>query len=229
MNLQYRTVPFHVKEITDAGQFSGYASVFDNLDYYRDVVRPGAFVESLAKWKAEGAFPPVLWQHDSYCPIGPHTDMREDAKGLYVEGELLISEEDANPEARKAYGLLKRKVIRGMSIGFDIAEGGQVYDGKTNVWNLVKVDLWENSIVTFAANDMARVEDVKRIASGLPISEFEDLLRDVAGLSRSKAKQVAGLAYNRLLRDAGGDPLRDVEREACKAADFGQILNYLQR
>src|ERR1044072_5764284 len=115
-----RTVPFHVKEISASGKFSGYASVFDNLDYYRDVVRRGAFVETLAKWKELGAFPPVLWQHDSYCPIGPHTEMREDEKGLYVEGELLIADEDSNPEARKAYGLLKRKVIRGMSIGFDI-------------------------------------------------------------------------------------------------------------
>lgn len=223
-----RTVPFHVKEISETGQFSGYASVFDNLDWYRDVVRRGAFVDSLAKWKAEGAYPPVLWQHDSYCPIGPHTEMREDEKGLYVEGELLIAEEDANPEARKAYGLLKRKVIRGMSIGYDIPEDGMQYDGKTNVWNVTKVDLWENSIVTFAANDQARVEDVKAIASGMKISEFEDLLRDVAGLPRSKAKQVAGLAYSRLLRDVGGETLRDVERQ-LKATDLSPILNYLQR
>lgn len=222
-----RTVPFHVKEVDASGKFSGYASVFDNLDWYRDVVRRGAFVDTLTKWKAEGALPPVLWQHDSRCPIGPHTEMREDEKGLYVEGELLIADEDANPEARKAYGLLKRKVIRGMSIGFDIPDDGMQYDGKTNVWNLVRLDLWENSIVTFAANTEARVEDVKAIASGMRITEFEDLLRDVVGLSRSKAKQVAGLAYNRLLRDAGGEPLRDVEKQAT--VDLSPILNYLQR
>lgn len=227
MNLKHRTVPFHVKEVSDAGTFTGYASVFDVLDYYRDVVRPGAFKGTLEDWQKRGRLPPLLWQHDSREPLGPHEEMYEDTKGLYVTGRLLI---DDVPQARTAYALLKAKVISGMSIGFDIPEGGMEYDGKMNIWNITAVDLWENSLATFPANDQCEVEEVKALASsGMKITEFEDLLRDAAGLSRSKAKQVAGLAFTRLLRDAGGEPLRDVELKQAAGVDLSPILTYLKQ
>lgn len=226
MNRRTRAVPFHVKEVKPSGEFTGYASVFDTLDWYRDVVRRGAFTDSIAEWKAKGKLPPILWQHKSDQPIGPHLDMYEDATGLFVHGKLLIDEQDANPEARKAYGLLKNEVISGMSIGFDVAEGGMEYDGKTNVWNLVKLDLWENSLVTFPANEDAQVIEVKNIlASGkLPTpSEFEGFLRD-AGFSRRQAKHVAGHGYTSL-RDAGL-PLRDAEELGI---DLSDLTHYLKR
>lgn len=221
---QHRAFPFKVKEIADTGVFTGYASVFDVLDYYRDVVRPGAFTKTLADWKAKDRLPPLLWQHDSRSPLGPHEDMYEDEKGLYVKGRLLI--EDV-PQARTAHALLKAKVISGMSIGFDLPEDGMQYDGKTNVWNITEVKLWENSLATFPANDECHVDDVKGIGR---LSELEDVLRDAAGLSRSKAKQVASLCYARLVRDARGQPLREVERiNEAAGVDLSPILNYLQQ
>lgn len=230
MNLKHRAVPLHVKEITQKGEFCGYASVFDVLDYYRDVIREGAFTQTLAKWAAKSKLPPLLWQHDSGNPIGPHTLMREEKKGLYVEAKLLI---DDVPQARIAHSLLTNKVIDGMSIGFDYAEEGMQYDGKTNVWNILAVDLWENSLATFPANVEATVTDVKsRLAAGkMPtLSEFEDLLRDVAGFSRKHAKVIVANGYRSLLRDAGGDPLRDAE-DGEKSVDpslLNPLLSYLE-
>lgn len=227
MNLRHRAVPFHVKAIEKSGEFSGYASVFDTLDYYNDVMRRGCFTETLAKWKAKDRLPPLLWQHDAKQPLGPHTLMREDDKGLYVEGRLLI---DDVPQARTAHALLMHKVIDGMSIGFDYAEDGMEYDGKTNVWNIIKVDLWENSLATFPANTDARVDDVKSIlAAGklLSLPEFEDLLRS-AGFSRKQAKHTAGLGYRSLLRDAGVAPLRDAEDDSEQVIDLSPILRYLE-
>lgn len=204
------------KELKDTGEFTGYAAVFDNVDYYRDVIRRGAFTESIADWKKRGKLPPLLWQHDPGCPIGPHTDMYEDEKGLYVAAKLLI---DDVPQARAAYALLKNKVIDGMSIGFDIAEGGAQYDGKTNIWNLTRLTLWENSLATFPANDEALVEEVKTIvaAGKLPTpSEFEGFLRDV-GFTRRAAKVLTSHGYKGL-RDAGL-PLRDAEGDDVQPTD----------
>lgn len=225
-----RTFPFHLKELSEAGQFSGYASVFDVLDFYGDVIKPGAFARSLAAWKAKDRLPPILWQHKSDQPIGQHLEMVEDGKGLWVRGQLLV---DAIEKAREAYALLKNKVISGMSIGFDIFEGGATYDGKAGVWNLTDLDLWENSLATFPANPEAQVEEVKScLALGkLPApSEFEGFLRD-AGFSRKQAKYIAANGYT-TLRDAG-PPLRDAEADDKSTGgdplDLSELSQYLQR
>jgi HK97 family phage prohead protease len=226
MNLRHRTFPFHLKGVSDSGEFEGYASVFDNIDYYGDVIRRGAFERTLAEWKAKESLPPVLWQHMSNTPLGPHLEMREDDKGLFVRGKLLM---DVIEKAREAYHLLKNKVVRGMSIGFDVFDGGQTYDGKTNVWNLTALDLWENSIVTFPANDQATVTQVKSILCGgtlPPPSTFEGLLRD-AGFSRKQAAYITSHGYTGL-RDSGL-PLRDAEVETVKGVDLSELTNYLQR
>jgi HK97 family phage prohead protease len=222
-------VPFRLDKLETSGEFTGYASVFDNMDWYGDVVRPGAFTKSIAKWKAQGKLPPLLWQHNSQCPIGPHLDMYEDAKGLYVHAKLLV---DDIQLAKEAYALLKAKVISGMSIGYDVAANGANYDGKTNVWNLVELDLWENSLATFPANEEAQVDEVKNLLAGgrLPTpSEFEKFLRD-AGFSRKQATRIASCGYTSL-RDAAL-PLRDAEDDdEVKAIDSSltELVQYLNK
>lgn len=219
MNLKHRNVRFQVKELGKEGEFSGYASVFDVVDWYNDRVMPGAFTESLADWKQRGRWPPVLWQHMSAMPIGPHTLMREETNGLYVEGRLMIAPAEENPEARKAYALLKANVINGMSIGYDIANGGVTYFEDDNEWHLTKLDLWENSIVTFPANREAIVDNVKTLLSAgkLPaLSDFEDYLRD-AGFSKKQAVTIASHGLKALLRSDSEGDRRDAD--AVKALE----------
>lgn len=202
-----RAFPFAVKSIEKTGTFSGYLSVFNNADSYRDVVNPGAFKDTLADWESQGAMPPVLWQHRSDQPIGVFTKMQEDDKGLYTEGKLLINDV---PKAAEAHALLGAKAIRGMSIGYEVSDDGEEYDGKTNVNNLKKLKLWEGSIVTFPANTSSLVDQVKStLGRGemLTLREFEGLLRD-AGYPRKMATEIATGGYKavleRELKTAGG-------------------------
>lgn len=183
MELRYIERPFEVKAVEDDGVFEGRGSVFGNVDSYKEIVAPGAFTETLAAWKAQGRLPPVLWQHRSGEPIGPHTDMEERADGLYVKGQLLVNDVQRAKEAR---ALMKAKAVNGLSIGFVTRE--DAYDRVTGIRTLKKVDLWEVSVVTFPANPAAQISSVKSAIDGIQtFAEAESFLREVGRLSKADA------------------------------------------
>lgn len=195
---------FKVKQVGDDGTFSGYGSVFDLVDSYSDVVHQGAFRESLKSWAKRGGLPAMLWQHKFDEPLGIYTRMEEDEHGLYLEGRLLI---DDDPLAKRAYAHLKAGSLTGLSIGYSIPPGGAEWDSGAGVFRLKQVDLWEVSLVTFPANDAARVETVKHALQGP--RQFEKFLRD-AGLSRNEAKALMADGYKGISqRDAGMGGLLD--------------------
>ena len=194
-----KDLSFEIKAVSDDGLFSGYASVFDNVDSYGDIVRKGAFVESIGEWEAKGKMPPILWNHDPSDPIGVYTKMQEDEKGLYVEGKLLI---DDVPRAKQTHALMKAGVIDGLSIGYRVKE--YLYNVDEEVTDLIKLSLRDVSIVTFPANPETRIEAVKsRLDAGeLPtLPEFEKFLRE-AGFSKSQATAIAGHGLRKLLSDS---------------------------
>lgn len=225
MKIKHRQVPFKVKAVDDKkGAIKGYGSVFNNADQYRDVVMPGAFQKSLAQYKANDESPVMLWQHNSDQPIGVWTDMEEDDTGLAVEGMLLI---DDVAQAAESYALLKAGAIKGMSIGYNVPDGGMEYDGKTNVWKLNQVDLWEISIVTFPANTEASVTNIKSIldTGGIPsVREFENILRDV-GYSRKHARAIASMGYADFLAQRDADE-EDPDQADCLKSVLALIQNH---
>ncbi len=169
-------VPFKIKAVSEDGLFSGYGSVFGVIDSYKEVVSPGAFSESLSQ-----RTPALLWQHRSGEPIGVYSALREDQTGLYVEGKLALK----TARGAEAYELLKMGAISGLSIGFVTRDDS--YDRVTGIRTLKKVDLWEVSLVTFPANDAARVSGVKSIDTIASLADAESYLRDAGGLSRREA------------------------------------------
>lgn len=169
-------VPFKIKAVSEDGLFSGYGSVFGVIDSYKEIVAPGAFSESLSQ-----RTPALLWQHRSGEPIGVYSALREDQTGLYVEGKLALK----TARGAEAYELLKMGAISGLSIGFVTRDDS--YDRVTGIRTLKKVDLWEVSLVTFPANDAARVSGVKSIDTIASLSDAESYLRDAGGLSRREA------------------------------------------
>jgi HK97 family phage prohead protease len=88
----------------------GYASLFGVADLAGDVVRAGAFRESLQR---AGAGVPMLVRHDPRLPAGRWIEAKEDARGLFVRGRL----DPAMPGARLARTLIAHGVD-GLSIGF---------------------------------------------------------------------------------------------------------------
>ena len=171
-------VPFQIKAVSDDGLFSGYGSVFGVIDSYKEVVAPGAFTKSLQR-----RTPSLLWQHRSSEPIGVYTSIREDQTGLYVEGKLALK----TARGAEAYELLKMGAISGLSIGFLVKLFEYINNGEEKVRRLTEIDLWEVSLVTFPANDAARVSGVKSIDTIASLADAESYLREAGGLSRREA------------------------------------------
>jgi HK97 family phage prohead protease len=167
MKLDRLVVAFETKALDDAGRtFEGYGSVFGVLDSYADIVAKGAFRRTLKESKAKGRMPALLWQHDPSKPIGVYEDMREDETGLIVKGRLSDTQ-----LGREAYTLLKDGALSGLSIGFRTLKSK--VDEENGVRTLTDIELWETSLVTFPANDAARVTGVKADGELPTEREFE--------------------------------------------------------
>ena len=147
---------FELKFLAETGVFEGYASVFNVVDQVQDKIAPGAFKASLVAHRKSSRLPPLLWQHNAQEPIGAWREMYEDNHGLFVKGDLFIRDIAL---AKEAYKLLKENVVTGLSIGYRTQESNR--EKKSGVRVLTKLDLLEVSLVTFPANEMARVSSVK--------------------------------------------------------------------
>ncbi len=198
------------------GTFAGYGAVFGNVDSYGDVIAKGAFAETLRAAQSSGTWPAMLMQHgglgvtaDDFTPIGIWTDLREDDRGLYVEGKLALD----TTRGADAYALLTmqpRPALNGLSIGYVAKEWAVRTKPEEPRRTLKRVDLLEVSLVTFPANTRARVSHVKSLRDPSEIktpSDFERFLRD-AGFSRSIAKAVTSHGFK------AAASLRDVDGEA---------------
>jgi HK97 family phage prohead protease len=153
------------------GVFTGHASLFDRVDLGRDRVRPGAFAASLARRGAAGLR--MLWQHDAAEPIGVWLSVEEDATGLLVRGQLALDV----ARAREAMALMRQGALDGLSIGFRTARSRT--DAKTGIRDLIEIDLWEISLVTFPMLPEARVTRPKAVRAP-EAGRVEALLRRAA-------------------------------------------------
>lgn len=175
----------------EQGVFSGYGSIFGNEDQGNDIVQKGAFTKSLQDRPASKV--KMLFQHKTDEPIGVFEEIYEDQKGLFVKGRLALGTQ----KGREAYELLKMGALDGMSIGFRADPQKQGYnENKRGVRTLKQVDLMEISLVTFPMNERALITSVK--GNSKSIREWEDILREVGGLSRTESKIGAKALYKSL-------------------------------
>lgn len=123
----------------------GYASLFGIADLAGDVVFAGAFQRGL---EGRGALP-MLLDHDPQRPAGVWTEVREDARGLFVRGEVRAD--------RRAAGQARARLARGLdglSIGFTLTDWRRRMDGGRD---LLAIHLWEVSLVDTPMLPQARL------------------------------------------------------------------------
>lgn len=143
------TIP-SLKTQQTTGVFDGYASVFGVPDLAQDVVMAGAFHDSL-RLRGGAAGIRMLWQHDPREPVGVFTHMQEDKRGLYVRGALNLSV----ARGHELFALLQQGAVAGLSIGYKPLRARR--ESLSGYRQLLRVDLWEVSLVTFPLLPSARV------------------------------------------------------------------------
>lgn len=183
------------KSLDEAGEFEGYASVFDTEDHHGDTVRKGAFKAGLQKLAREKKKLKMLYNHREL--IGVFKEADEDDTGLYVRGKLTLGVQKAD-EARL---LMMDEALDAMSIGGYLRK--QRTDQKTSKRELLEIELREISPVVFPALDAARIVSVKSLADGAPLADVEVVLRD-AGFTVKEAKRLISIIK-------GAAPQRDVD------------------
>ncbi len=198
--------PFNLKRLDDDGSFEGYGSVFGIRDSFGDVVAKGAFSRTLK----EDHRPALLWQHDTHAPIGVYTEIREDDIGLFVKGKFT----EGVALADEALLLLKAGALDGLSIGFQTKRSD--LDEETGDREILEVKLFEVSLVTFPANEAARVLDVKETKP--TERELEQHLRDV-GFSRTEAKRIVAEGFHPKDTQRDADVLTTLLRDLRQLAE----------
>jgi HK97 family phage prohead protease len=175
---------------TEAGTFSGWASTA-TLDSWGTILAPGAFDASLAEHANAGTMPALLWQHrwSEVCGRWRKIEKRERgaALGLWCEGAFEL----ATQRGREANALIKPDplpALNGLSVGFE--PDWDAIEWVDDVLVFHKAKLWEISVVTFPANEEARIENARAALDVKTERDLETLLRD-AGRSRSEARAIA--------------------------------------
>jgi len=147
----YKAAP--VGELIDAdekaGIIKGYGSYFGNKDSDNDVIMKGAYKKTIAE---NGDRVKYLYQHDMNQPIGKMTELYEDDKGLVFVAEIAKTQ-----LGKDVVELMKSGVITENSVGIMPIQK----TNKDGFREINEVKLYEISAVTLAANDQAKILDVK--------------------------------------------------------------------
>ncbi|QQN29336.1 HK97 family phage prohead protease [Pseudomonas syringae group genomosp. 3] len=204
-------VPFELKAVDEAGNFEGYAAVFNNVDLGDDVILPGAFTK--VKTTRGGKLKLALY-HDLTRLVGA-ADYTQDDHGLLLKGKVNL----AVSYARDAYELMKSEILDSMSIGFNTIKADFEERAGRRVRIIKEAELWEASFVPFGMNPEAQVLTVKS-----DIRLFENALRERMGLSQKEAAAVASLGYSALRRDGGSEATAIVEGLKSLSTTFDQFF-----
>ena len=131
------------------GIVKGYGSYFGNKDSDGDVIAKGAYQKTIQE---NGERVRYLWQHKMDKPIGKIKEMYEDDKGL-----MFVAEIPKTTLGNDALELMKAGIVTENSVGI-LPIQKQMKEGFREI---TEVKLYEISAVTLAANDQAKILDVK--------------------------------------------------------------------
>ena len=213
---KYKSFELKAKE-DNAGMIAGFFSTYDEEpDSYGDIIRPGAFTETIAKRKESGHPFPLCFNHDFSAIIGAVDVVEDTEKGPYIEAHFLETE-----QAQDVRKMLQSGAIYQFSFAYDVLGADKPTDeqkkkGIENV--LTKLEVFEISVVTVPANQNAVATEVKgaelETKQGKRNSKAdEDTIREAVAQLENTIKSL-----NSLIDESGEDtPPEDDQAKGAEA------------
>ncbi len=157
MEFEHRTTSIELRADVGKRTIFGFANVFGNQDTYGTVFDKGAFRRTI-KEKLDAGKIKFLFNHDPWDIVGTLTKLQEKKEGLYYEGHV-----SDTPLGSSVLTLVQDGALTDNSIGFK-REKTTVDDSDEDnpIIHFTQVELFDVSVVTFGANDLAMVEGVRR-------------------------------------------------------------------
>jgi len=167
-----------IKDIdSESRTVKAYAAAFNILDSDNDIIRPGAFAKSISERGPNSSSNRKiahLRNHDWDQMIGNIKELNEDNYGL-----MFVSTLGRSTKGNDALLDYQDGILREHSIGFQYISDKLEYiepEGDSiGYWNVTEVKLFENSAVTFGANEFTPVVDV---AKGMEKAEAIKTIND---------------------------------------------------
>ncbi len=176
----------------EKGTFSCYGNTKGNVDHALDRTVDGAYQKSIDNHMKNGTMPKMFWMHKSHdLPVGAWTLMREDTKGLYMEGKM-----SQTTMGRDIEVLAKDKALDSFSIGYRVIK--EQWNTTKQCNDLIELDIKEVSWVTFACNEESLLQDIKTAMQDgkLPSkAELREVLK-IAGVFSKREIERITVAYN---------------------------------
>jgi len=188
MDHKYKSFELKAKE-DETGMIAGFFSTYDETpDSYGDIIKPGAFTETIKKREESGHPFPLCFNHDFSQVIGAVDKIEDTEKGPYIEAHFLDT--DLAQDVRK---MLKSGAIYQFSFAYDVLgwENPSEEQRKAGVWNiLTKLEVFEISVVTVPANQNAVATEIKsldpEIKAGKRNSKKDaDVINQIIDLAKS--------------------------------------------
>jgi len=146
-------------------------TIYENGLLFEEQFAEGAFRDVVARRDARI---PILLHHDARSlPVGKSIGLRETSAGLHLTAR--ISDTVAGNDALT---LMRDGVLDGMSIGFYVLDGGDIWSADRTERTVTKAALRETSLVNFPAYDGARVLAVRAAQESRDV--FDDIADEAA-------------------------------------------------
>ncbi|MBQ2628578.1 MAG: HK97 family phage prohead protease [Atopobiaceae bacterium] len=200
------------------GTVEGYAATFDRIpDAYGDVIKAGAFADSLKAWEQNGKPIPLLYGHSTDDPdynIGKVVEAHEDEKGLYVVAQF----DEENEKAQYVRKLVKEGRLWQFSFAYEVLDGGSVeLEDGTEAYELRKMNLFEVSLVQIPANQRAVVTGVKQAPAEAAVELKEALSGETVAIIDTNIAEPE-MKSGRRNSKADADELRRIREMAYSIA-----------